>query len=35
MYRVLSGIYLFIYLSIQYFKRVTDLARRPVYHMAL
>ena len=27
--------YLFIYLFIQYFKRVTYLARRPVYHMAL
>ena len=26
---------LFIYLFIQYFKRVTYLARRPVYHMAL
>ena len=28
-------IYLFIYLFIQYFKRVTYLAQRPVYHMAL
>ena len=28
-------IYVFIYLFIQYFKRVTYLARRPVYHMAL